>query len=278
MFVQQIEINVQDIHRSLEFYTKAIGLRLLENTGNKASFTADGKTPLVIIKQPENVKPKQMRTTGLYHFALLVPNRKELGKVIQHLLDIGYPLQGASDHLVSEALYLSDPDGHGIEIYVDRPVDTWKWQDGEVDMNTVPMDVKAALAEAKHETWKGLSSETIMGHIHLHVAEIKQIKQFYCDVLGFDIANSLYGDQALFLSSGGYHHHIGVNTWNGVGAKAPEKDSVGLHDFTIVIPNNEKMKMIEANLKQAEIPFENKGACLITEDPSGNKIQLTILK
>ncbi|MGE8204532.1 VOC family protein [Heyndrickxia sp. NPDC080065] len=274
-FVDQVYLKVSNLERSLEFYRNIIGFQILKQEERKALLTADGKNPLLIIEQPEHVTPKQGRTTGLYHFALLLPTRADLAAVLQHFIQVGYPLQGASDHLVSEALYLADPDGNGIEIYADRPASTWDWENGEVKMVTDPIDVRGLLAEGQGKKWTGLPASTLMGHIHLHVSELQKTKEFYCDGLGFDVV-SRYGNQALFISTGGYHHHIGLNTWNGVGAPKPAENSVGLKWFTLVFPNEEARNKVMDQLQRIHVMVKKEDECYFTEDPSGNRIKLSV--
>lgn len=272
-FVGQVDLKVESIERSLEFYQNIIGFQVLEQTADSALLTADGKTPLLSIEVPKNVVKKEPRTTGLYHFALLLPARSDLAKVIQHFIDLQYPIQGASDHLVSEALYLADPDGNGIEIYSDRPSATWKWNNDEVVMTTEALDIESILAEGNVEPWNGLPNGTLMGHIHLHVAEFEKIEEFYCKGLGFDIVTR-YGRQALFISTGGYHHHIGLNTWNGVGASTPSGNSVGLKWFTLHFPNAEARKSVIERLQRLGVEVTEDDGTYLTKDPSGNGIRL----
>lgn len=274
IYINRVELRVEDLQRSLMFYQKIIGFQVLEQTEAKVLLTADGKTALLSIEQSASVIPKQSRTTGLYHYALLLPNRYELGKVLRHLLQVGYPLQGGSDHLVSEALYLADPDGNGIEIYTDRPASAWEWRNGEVVMATEAMDAEGLLAEGKGDAWEGLPSETLMGHIHLHVAEFEKIKEFYCHGLGFEVV-CRYGNQALFISTGGYHHHIGLNTWQGVGAPKPLENSVGLIKYSIVFPNSESREKAANRLGELGYQVLKENGQMLTEDPSGNRIELT---
>lgn len=275
VYVGQVNLRVEDLQRSLKFYQEIIGFQILTQTPTKAELTANGNTALLSIEQSEKFTPKQPRTTGLYHYALLLPNRSELGKVLTHLLQAGYPLQGGSDHLVSEALYLADPDGNGIEIYADRPASTWQWRDGEVQMATEPIDAEALLAEGKGDSWTLLPPDTLMGHIHLHVAEFEKIKEFYCSGLGFEIV-CRYGTQALFISTGGYHHHIGLNTWNGVGASKPPTNSVGLTQYSLVFPNVEERTNAKERLIKLGYQVESEEGDFTTEDPSGNRIRLVV--
>jgi catechol 2,3-dioxygenase len=274
-FVGQVNLKVENFQQSLTFYQNLIGFQILEQSERKAVLTADGKTPLLSIEQPENVIPKQPRTTGLYHFALLLPNRSDLAKVLEHLVQNSYPLQGASDHLVSEALYLADPDGNGIEIYIDRPSSTWNWNNGEVAMVSDPLDVQNLLGQRDGGTWKGLPAETLMGHIHLHVSELKQTEEFYCKGLGFELVNR-YGNQALFISTGGYHHHIGLNTWNGNGAPKASENSVGLSSYSLVLPSEEARKNTVEQLKRIGVAVKEESGVIVTHDPSGNKILLLV--
>lgn len=275
VYVNKVNLRVENLQRSLKFYQDIIGFRILKQTPTMAELTANGKTALLSIEQPEMVMPKQPRTTGLYHYALLLPNRAELGKVLSHLLQVGYPLQGGSDHLVSEALYLADPDGNGIEIYVDRPASTWQWRNGEVEMATEPIDAEGILAEGKGEPWKHLPPNTEMGHIHLHVAEFEKVKEFYCSGLGFEVVLR-YGNQALFISTGGYHHHIGLNTWNGVGAPRPPANSVGLIEYSLVFPSEEERSNAKERLLKLGYQLVDDVGAISTEDPSGNRIRLEI--
>jgi catechol 2,3-dioxygenase len=276
-FVNYVNLKVRNLERSILFYQRVIGLQLLERLAeNQAILSANGNTPLLMIEQPNDVIPKQPGKTGLYHFALLLPSRTNLASVLRHFLEIGYPLQGASDHLVSEALYLGDPDGNGIEIYADRASSLWDWNEkNEVVMATTALDAEDLLAKGDGQKWKGLPSGTLMGHIHLHVCELQKTKEFYTNGLGFQIV-SRYGSQALFLSSGGYHHHIGLNTWNGIGAGEPAKNSVGLKSFSLLLPNEDARTKTVNQLKEigAEVKIENNIAS--TQDPSGNQILLVV--
>ncbi|MCU1806546.1 VOC family protein [Cytobacillus firmus] len=273
-FVAQVHIKVQDLERSLAFYQDVIGFKVLSKTDRTAELTADGKTPLLTIEQPENAEPKMGRTTGLYHFALLLPKRSDLAKIVRHFVEIGLQF-GSSDHLVSEALYLSDPDGNGIEIYIDRSPSDWTWKNGEVMMTVDPLDFPDLLSIGQQQSWKGLPAGTVMGHIHLHVAELANTEKFYTEGLGFE-AVCRYGTQALFISSGKYHHHIGLNTWNGVGAPQPSKNSAGLQSFKLIFENEAAINQAVENLKKLGAAAAVENNQVITEDPSGNRIILGV--
>ncbi|WP_010677669.1 VOC family protein [Bacillus timonensis] len=274
-FVGHVKIKVENIERSLQFYKEILGFDILEQAASTAKLTTDGKTSILSLQQPENVVPKQGKTTGLYHFALLLPTKTDLANIVVHLVEKGIRF-GSSDHLVSEALYLNDPDGNQIEIYIDRDPSEWNWMGQEVDMAVDPLDFERLLTNiVPGKSWQGMPEKTVMGHIHLHVAELEKTEEFYVKGLGFDVVNR-YGTQALFLSTGKYHHHIGVNTWNGVGAPKPPKNGVGLSFYTLVLPNEEALAEIVNNLKQIGAIVEEENNNVITYDPSGNQIVLVV--
>ncbi|MBY0121547.1 VOC family protein [Bacillus sp. S/N-304-OC-R1] len=273
-FVGQVNLKVQNLERSLAFYQKVIGFNVLDKSERSAKLTADGKTVLLSIEQPINNAPKQVRTTGLYHFALLLPKRSDLAKIVQYFAEIGFQF-GSSDHLVSEALYLSDPDGNGIEIYTDRDPSDWSWENGEVEMTVDPLNFPDLLSFGRQQSWKGLPAETVMGHIHLHVSELRKSEEFYVKGLGFEVVNR-YGSQALFLSDGKYHHHIAINTWNGVGAPAPAPNCAGLESYTLMLPSEEKRAKIVDQLKSIGASISVSNDSFITSDPSSNRIILKV--
>ncbi|WP_391120410.1 VOC family protein [Psychrobacillus sp. L3] len=272
-FVELVELKVTDLERSLKFYEEVVGFKVLEKKGNKVLLTADGKVALLAIEQPENVVPKQENTTGLYHFALLLPNRADLGAVLQHFIEINMRI-GAGDHLVSEALYLNDPDGNGIEIYTDRPESEWTWNGEYVEMATLQIDAQSILAEGANTKWKGLPEGTVMGHIHLQVSDLAKSETFYKN-LGFAVVTPNYPG-ALFMATGKYHHHIGLNTWAGVGAPPAPENAIGLEAFTLVYPSNEELNDALENLKTNNVSVVEENGIYITKDPSQNKIKLIV--
>ncbi len=274
-YIDQVNLKIENLERSLMFYKEVIGFNILEQTERTAKLTADGKTVLLTIEQPDNVIPKQRRTTGLYHYALLLPSRSDLGQILKHLLQSGYPLQGASDHHVSEAIYLADPDGNGIEIYSDRAPTKWTWNGNEVLMPSEPLDAENLLAEAQEDSWKGLPVDTLMGHIHLHVSDLKKSREFYIEGLGFEVV-SRYENHTLFISNGKYHHHIGLNIWNGIGAPQPLFNSVGLESYTLRFVNEDKRDKIIAQLKKVGASVREENGVFVTSDPSGNRIYLKV--
>lgn len=268
----EVCLKVTNLENSLKFYTEVIGLRELERMGARAVLSADGKTPLVQLEQPENVTAKEPRRSGLFHFAILLPTRADLGQILTHFIDQNIQL-GASDHLVSEALYISDPDGNGIEVYIDRPPNEWQWEKGLVVMRTDPLQHESVLAEGANGSWEGMPVGTIMGHIHLHVADLQAAQVFY-KALGFEVVSQY--PQALFLSNGKYHHHIAVNTWNGAGAPRPSEQSAGLQAYTLIYPDEEALLAATDQIQEtgASVTPVSNGYC--TEDPSGNQILLRL--
>ncbi|MGG2056489.1 VOC family protein [Lysinibacillus pakistanensis] len=270
-YVTNVEIKVSDLQRSLTYYQEVIGFKVLQQESHKATFTADGKTALLTIVQPETVEEKTRFTTGLYHFALLLPSRRDLANVISHFHKNGVYF-GASDHDVSEALYLSDPDKNGIEIYADRPEDKWTWHSNQVHMVTEPLNIQSILAEG-NDTWSGLPTGTVMGHIHLSVSNLTEAEEFYTKGLGFDIVTR-YGTQALFISTGRYHHHIGLNTWYSENAPKLGEHQVGLKTFSLRLDNEQQVATMKENLRAIGAPVTDIAGGFQTEDPAGNKILL----
>ncbi|MEK3888692.1 VOC family protein [Bacillus sp. FSL K6-3431] len=271
--IGNVELIVESLERTLAFYIDVLGFQVLEQTNSFASLTVDGKTTLLTLEQVKDVNPRQ-RTTGLYHIALLLPNRSDLANIIHHFIHTSTQLQGASDHHVSEALYLNDPEGNGIEIYIDRAPDTWKWDGDQVHMTTEALDVADVLKDGTEQGWTGMPKDTIIGHIHLQVSELVKTREFYCDALGFDLMLK-YGSQALFVAKDGYHHHIGLNIWNSAGAPAPAENSAGLKRFTIILPDEKALSETIGRLEKINASFTKKDGNLIIKDPSGISIKLT---
>ncbi|SFE17659.1 catechol 2,3-dioxygenase [Lentibacillus persicus] len=271
-YVGEVNINVTNLDKALSFYQEVIGFEVLEQSDQKAVLTADGRTPLLTLVQPADAMPKEGRTTGLFHFAILLPSRADLSSFIKHAARAGARL-GASDHLVSEALYLNDPDGNGIEVYRDRPSNEWEWSDGQVAMSTEPLDADSLVAESDKE-WNGLPAGTVMGHIHLHVANLQNTKTFYIDGLGFEVVTNYPG--ALFTSTADYHHHIGLNIWNGENVPAPSENSAGLNWYSLVFPDEQTREEKVKNLENQGVTVQKETNDYIVKDPSGNKIHMQL--
>jgi catechol 2,3-dioxygenase len=240
-----------------------------------ARFGADDEDLLVLYEEP-GARPVQGHT-GLFHFALLLPERAALARWLDHAANTGVRLTGASDHLVSEALYLRDPDGHGIEIYRDRPREEWpRAQDGSYRMASDPLDLSDLLASANgDERFAGLPGGTRMGHVHLHVADIGEAERFYRDVLGFDVVAHL-GDQATFMSAGGYHHHVGANVWAGRGATPPPPGSAALRHATILVPDAAERDRVAARVSDAGGEVEPVEDAVLVRDPAQNGLLVAV--
>ena len=270
-------LTVADLDREREFYERAIGLRVLGDEGDADGSTlrlgADGTVAIELIGDPD-APPRRRGTTGLFHLAILVPSRADLASALRRVVGAGGPLAGASDHLVSEALYLTDPEGNGIEIYRDRPREEWRRVDGQIEMATLPLDLDSLLAEQGEGESSHAPAGTRIGHVHLHVADLAAAEEFYAGVLGFDVTVRDYPG-ALFLSAGGYHHHIGVNTWAGEGAPAPPPGSRGLRRFEILLPGTADLEAAERRLRDAGVEARRDGEGVHTADPSRNGIVLT---
>ena len=269
-----VSLTVSDLSRSLAFYQERLGFQVHEQSAGQAALGAGGEDLVLLTEQPGAQHPG--RTTGLYHFAILVPSRVELAQVLRRIAETRTPVQGFSDHLVSEAIYLADPDGSGIEIYRDRPREQWeKAPDGQLRMATDPLDVEGLLGELTNQprTWTGLSPETVLGHMHLHVGNIREAEQFYNGILGFDLMLR-YGPTASFLSAGGYHHHLGINTWNGVGAPPPPSGSTGMRWFTTILPDEAALAAVTERAAAAGLPLEPSGDGFFVRDPFQNQVYL----
>lgn len=268
-----VRLAVRDLAQSLAYYQDRIGLQMHRREGAVAFLGAGGDDLLALVEQP-GAHPVQRGRTGLYHYALLTPDRAALSRVLNHLLATNTPIDGASDHGVSEALYLSDPDGHGIEIYRDRPRREWPFVKGSLAMTTDPLDVRGVMAADRTQApWDGIDARTVMGHVHLHVAHLDAAEHFYVDLLGLDLMQR-FGGQAAFVAANGYHHHLGLNTWAGVGAPPPPPDAARLLDFELIFPDADGLVQTVARLEQAAITVTPDGAGWKLADPSMNQIVL----
>ena len=264
-----VHITVTDLDRSAGFYQEAIGLRLHGREGGTAALGAGEEDLLVLHEQPF-ARPAG-RHAGLYHFALLHPSRQELARAMVRLATTKTRIEGASDHGISEAIYLPDPDGNGIELAADRPRASWPegW-DGRPE----PLDLydlvglTAGEAPARHAE-PGL----VVGHLHLHVGDIERGLGFYRDVLGFEVQVLLPG--AAFVSAGGYHHHLGFNTWRGQNAPPAPAGTVGLREWTVVLPSAGDVEEVRARVDAARLALEQVPGGFVTADPWGNAVRFT---
>ncbi|HET6624697.1 MAG TPA: VOC family protein [Gaiellaceae bacterium] len=270
-----VHLTVSDLERSLAFYRETLGLVELGRDDGRAAVGTGERELLVLVEEP-GARPAYGHT-GLYHFALLLPERADLAAWLAHVARERIPLAGLSDHFVSEAIYLSDPDGHGIEVYWDRPREVWEGQVG-ARMTTLPLDTRSLLGELEDPAtapFDVLPAGTVMGHVHLKVAEIADTVAFYRDVLGFGLMAQL-GAQAAFLAAGGYHHHLGANTWESAGATAPPEGTAALRRTTILLPDAAERDRVVERLEHAghDVREDEYGAVAV--DPSGNQLLLAV--
>lgn len=274
----RVRLQIADLARSLAFHERVLGMRIVERSASRAVLAAHGDdTPLVELEERAGARPSPHRgRLGLYHFAILLPDRASLGRFLRHLGEIGAPA-GAGDHLVSEALYLQDPDGLGIEVYADRPRQSWRRTGRELMVATDPLDVEDLLRAAGDATWSGMPAGTSIGHVHLHVGEIDRAAAFYSEAIGFDRMTWRYPG-ALFLGAGGYHHHLGTNTWAGRGATPPTADEARLLEWTIELPDAASLDAAESSLATAGFAAErdDDGSALVTRDPWHTQLRLRI--
>ncbi|MCO5244369.1 MAG: VOC family protein [Anaerolineae bacterium] len=275
--VGTVSLTVADMARSLRFYADVLGLHQVAGGDGRVQVGGADGAPLLELVEVRGAPPKPQHATGLYHFAVLVPDRVELARWLRHVVESRGSLQGWADHGVSEAIYLGDPDGNGIEVYRDRPRAEWPVRNGQLQMVADPLDAHGllALVDGDASPWLAMPAGTTMGHIHLHVADIAAAQVFYCDVLGFDLVQR-YGPSALFVSAGGYHHHIGLNTWAGVGAPPAPPGSAGLRAYEIRLPTGDALEAVARRLEGAGIAFERSVGGLAVSDPASNRIVLVV--
>jgi catechol 2,3-dioxygenase len=271
--VGPVTLAVANLDRSLDYYQRGLGLPLLERNDSGAVLGVD--SPLLYLVEQPGAKPKARRSTGLYHFAVLLPSRLDLARFLARLLRSGYPLGGQADHLVSEALYLTDPDGNGIEVYRDRPRAEWNFDGATVRMAADPIDLRALLRmqDADTETVATMPEGTTMGHIHLQVSDVDRAEHFYHDILGFDIMAKM--PRALFISAGGYHHHLGLNSWESAGGPKGAADEAGLRQASIVLPDAKALADVRARLAAANISTTDEQGGFIAHDQDENRLLFT---
>ncbi|HEX5309185.1 MAG TPA: VOC family protein [Solirubrobacteraceae bacterium] len=270
-----VSLTVADLSRSLDYYERAVGLRLHRRDGDRVWLGAGGEDLLELV-QRHGARPVR-GYSGLYHFALLLAERADLARWLAHAARERIALVGLSDHFVSEAIYLSDPDGHGIEIYWDRPRSAWEGKVAE-RMTTLPLDTASLLGELADpaaEPFEGLPAGTSMGHVHMCVADVEETIAFYRDLLGFGLMAAL-GQQAAFLSAGGYHHHLGANVWESRGAGQPPPDAAALRHATVVLPSERDREQALARLSDGGVESQPLDGGALVRDPSGNPILLAL--
>jgi catechol 2,3-dioxygenase len=263
---------VSDLARSIAYYEKVIGLHVIRETESRADLGAHGTSDVIVeLNEKRGVAPVPRRgRLGLYHFAILLPDRASLGRFVRHLADIG-EYAGMSDHFVSEAIYLTDPDGLGIEVYADRPRSSWRIADTNLSMGSIHLDADDLVRAGGAEQWKGAPAGTRIGHVHLYVNDLNVGEKFYHNAVGLDKVR-LEFPGALFMSAGGYHHHLGTNTWAAQSAQATDDDA-RLLEWTIELPNASDLASLGDSLSKNGFAAEMRPGSLVTVDPWTTKIR-----
>jgi catechol 2,3-dioxygenase len=272
--IDSVHLTISNLNRSVRFYEAQLGFKV-HRRDERTAWLGAGGDALLVLTESERA-PRVRGTTGLYHFALLVPSRIDLARSLRRLVETDTVMQGFADHGVSEALYLADPDGNGIEIYRDRPRADWPFAGGSLRMGTDPLDTDDLLGDLSGgpDSWAGLAEGTRIGHVHLHVSHLPEAERFYVDTLGF-VVMQRYAGTALFVAAGGYHHHIGLNTWAGVGAPAPPAGAIGLRHFVVRLPQPAALREVEQRLHASHVAVDATDTHLLVRDPAQNLMLLT---
>ena len=280
-----VSLNVASLENQLAFYQQALGFHLHWREENKAGLGGGGADLLRLVEQPDY--KRYHRVTGLYHFAILFPDRRELARALARLFVLKYP-NYPTVHIMTKTTYLDDVEGNGIELYTESPEDgTWTMRNGTFETRRAdgswsdgrePLDVDALLSHLKEDDRIDIpiQTETRIGHVHLHVRDVDEALDFYHGVIGFDIMGNAKNFRAAFVSAGGYHHHIGLNTWQGEGAPPPPADALGLRHFTVELPDQTALDEIVARVEKAGIPANQTEDGLLIYDPSQNGVVLTV--
>jgi catechol 2,3-dioxygenase len=269
-----VHLTVANLETQLAFYQGVLGFQVHRREGDTASLGA-GRDDLLRFTEQKGARPAR-RTTGLYHFCLLVPARVELAQLLRRIADTSSPVQGLVDHHTAEAIYLADPEGNGIEIDSDWPRERWPSAQEMLRLGNAPLDVDGLMAELPNAPgdWPGLHADSTIGHVHLHVSDLASAREFYHGILGFDEMMQIPG-QAGFVSAGGYHHHVAYNIWAGVGAPPPPADTTGLRHFTVQLPDEAALSLVLSRVRAAGLPVEETEGGQLVRDPSRNGVLLT---
>jgi catechol 2,3-dioxygenase len=273
LHVGAVGLKVRDLARLTDFYAAALGLSVLDRGKDGATLGAGG-VPLVQLEHRPDAKPDDPRTAGLYHTAFLMPTRPDLARWILHVARNKVPLTGASDHAVSEAFYLDDPEGNGIEVYYDRPPETWQWTGSDLRITTDPLDIEDIVREVTPTaTYPGAPDGLRIGHVHLRVGDVAHAEAFYRDALGLDVTRRRHG--ATFMSSGRYHHHIAGNVWHSAGAGRRDDNHAGLSWLALEAADAATFDAVGARLEQAGVKLAPTATGVETTDPWGTRLRIT---
>ncbi len=263
-----LTLRVRDLDRLKRFYGDTLGFQIQARSNDRIELGPEGKAVAIELVHDPHAPVRPRPSIGLYHFALLLPDRPALAAIVRRLVEAQWPFEGASDHGVSEAFYLRDPEGNGIELYWDRPKDTWYYRDGEVEMGTQALDVSALLEEAR--TSAPIHPAARLGHIHLHVDDLQAGERFYSGILGLNVTQRTY-PRALFLAAGNYHHHVGLNTW-AHGRRSPH-NATGLIRYSWVVPGG-TVDALSEQLRVEGVSYEHVDSAITLTDPVGVHVEV----
>ncbi|MCK8465365.1 VOC family protein [Aliiroseovarius sp. S1339] len=273
MRIASVRLKVQDLDVVSEFYQSVLGLKPIKIEDRRVTL-GTGSTVLVELVGDPTLSANDLRQAGLFHTAFLLPTRADLARWLAHVVAVGVPLQGASDHIVSEAIYLADPEGNGIEVYVDRPMSRWNDTNSQIQMATDPLDVQDLLNATGGTEWSGYPLDGVIGHVHLQVGDTADANGFYRDILGFEVAFSY--PSASFYGSGGYHHQIAGNVWNSRRAGTRPEGMIGLDGVKIILRDAADLAKITARAQSAGIAIMKHTGTTTLHDPWGTTITLIV--
>ena len=274
LHIGAVSLKTRNLEALAAFYGEALGLSVMRREERGATLGAGG-VPLVELELQPAARPDDPREAGLYHTALLMPTRADLARWLHHVARRKVALTGASDHAVSEAFYLDDPDGNGVEVYCDRPAESWEWTGDDLRITTDPLDIDAILREVPAKSsYLGAPDGLRIGHVHLRVGEVGRAEAFYRDGLGLDVTRRRHG--ASFMSSGRYHHHIAANVWHSAGAAVRDPDRAGLSLLVLEAADANTLAEIRARLARGGIPFRESSAGIETSDPWGTRLRIAL--
>jgi len=272
LHIGAVSLKTRNLEALAAFYGEALGLSVMRREERGATLGAGG-VPLVELELQPAARPDDPREAGLYHTALLMPTRADLARWLHRVARRKVALTGASDHAVSEAFYLDDPDGNGVEVYCDRPAESWEWTGDDLRITTDPLDIDAILREVPaNSSYLGAPDGLRIGHVHLRVGEVGRAEAFYRDGLGLDVTRRRHG--ASFMSSGRYHHHIAANVWHSAGAAVRDPDRAGLSLLVLEAADANTLAEIRARLARGGIPFRESSAGIETSDPWGTRLRI----
>ncbi|MFN2595063.1 MAG: VOC family protein [Actinomycetota bacterium] len=273
--IARVELRVRDIDKALSFYRDVVGLKVSEQSADRASLGTTEIPTFLNLTSSGVTAPADPRATGLFHTAIRFPTRPSLGDALARLAHAGMEI-GAGDHLVSEALYIDDPDGNGVELYWDRPVEDWPPPAGDMitPMATLPVDLQSLLNDGSRENAVDVPapSGTDIGHVHLQVSDVDATTRFYRDQVGLDLTARL-GNAAAFFSSNGYHHHIGTNTWRTAGRKPASREQAGLDRVAFTVSSETALNDLSDRLNSSGIQVSRDGGDLVVHDPDGIELR-----